>query len=851
MPQTPDETPDLSRRSARLAVNQVLAQAATLTEAAPRILRAVCGSLGWDVGALWMVDQRANVLRFQELWHIPSIQANAFAQGCRHQTFAPGTGLPGRVWQSGKPAWIPDVAQDSNFPRASNALQEGLHGAFGAPVLSGPEVLGVIEFFSRKIREPDSDLLEMMATIGSQIGQFLERQGADDRLRWLAAIVASSDDAIISKNLDGIILSWNEGAERLYGYTAEEIVGRPLALLVPPDHPDELPAIMERLKRGERIEHFETVRVSKDGRRIDVSLTISPVKNAEGRIIGASKIARDITRQKHAQQTTRFLADASATLTELTDYESTLRRVARLAVPQFADWCAVDLQRPDGSIRRLAIVHADPAKVQCAQKLFDRWPPRPTDRHGVMAALRRGEPNWAAMIPDTLLADLAHDEEHLRILRELGLKSYLCVPLRSRDQILGVLTFATAESGRVYDAGDLRAADDLAGRIAIAIENARLLAALKEADRRKDEFLAILAHELRNPLAPLRSAAHLLQQPGLDRPALERTGEMMGRQVQQLGRLVDDLLDLSRIARGKMDLRKEWVDLRVVVRRAADVSRSLIESRRHHLTVSLPDAPVPLRADPTRLEQVLTNLLNNAARYTPEGGHIWLTAAVEGGEAVVRVRDTGIGIPPEMLSRIFGLFAQVERREERSQGGLGIGLSLVKSLTEMHGGRAVAHSPGPGRGSEFVVYLPLGWEETPIEAPPESAPAPERALRVLLVDDNVDAAESLAMLLRLWGHEVTVAHDGPAAVQAAAGQCPEVALLDIGLPGMDGYELARQLRAQPALDQTVLVALTGWGQEEDRRRSQEAGFNYHLVKPVDLSALQELLAQSQPQQSAT
>jgi signal transduction histidine kinase len=270
----------------------------------------------------------------------------------------------------------------------------------------------------------------------------------------------------------------------------------------------------------------------------------------------------------------------------------------------------------------------------------------------------------------------------------------------------------------------------------------RLNERLVEADRRKDEFLAMLAHELRNPLAPLRNAAHLLQQPGLDRPFLERTGEMMGRQVQQLGRLVDDLLDLSRIARGKMQLRQEWVDLGQVVQHAVEASRPLVESRQHELTVSLPTPPVRLLADPTRLEQILSNLLNNAARYTPEGGRIWLTAAKEDGDAVVRVRDTGIGIPPEMLSGIFGLFAQVERPQERVEGGLGIGLSLVKSLTEMHGGKVEAHSAGPGRGSEFVVRWPLPTDETSVsgKTPPEEALATERALRVLLVDDNVDAA---------------------------------------------------------------------------------------------------------------
>jgi CheY-like chemotaxis protein len=324
---------------------------------------------------------------------------------------------------------------------------------------------------------------------------------------------------------------------------------------------------------------------------------------------------------------------------------------------------------------------------------------------------------------------------------------------------------------------------------------------------------------------------------------------MMGRQVQHLGLLVDDLLDLSRIARGKMQLRQEWVDLGQAVGRAAAASRHLVEARRHELSVSIPASPVRLRADPTRLEQVLTNLLNNAARYTPEGGRIWLTAAQEGGEAVVRIRDTGIGIPPEMLSRIFGLFSQVERTQERAGGGLGIGLCLVKSLTEMHGGTVEARSDGPGQGSEFVVRLPLptGITTEVISAAPEVSSSPERAARVLVVDDNVPAAESLVMLLRLWGHEATFAHEGHAALRAAEATPPDFALLDIGLPGMDGYALARALRSKYGPGRPVLVALTGWGQEKDRRRSEEAGFAHHLLKPVDLSILQKLLAQPEPQ----
>jgi PAS domain S-box-containing protein len=764
---------------------------------------------------------------------------------CRQGTFNPGIGLPGRVWQSGKPAWIPDVARDSNFPRAAIAVKEGLHGAFGAPILLGPEVLGVMEFFSREIREPDPDLLEMMATIGSQIGQFINRMQAEESLRRLAAIVESSDDAIISKDLNGVIVSWNKGAERLYGYTAEEIVGKPLAILVPPEHLDELPAIMERLRRGERIEHYETLRVRKDGGRLDVSLTISPVKGPDGTIIGASKIARDITKQKHTQQTTRFLADASATLAELTDYESTLQRVASLAVPHFADWCAVDMADVDGSLRRLAVTHSDPAKVQLARELFRRYPPRPTDSNGIMPVMRTGKSEWSAAISDSLLADLAQDEEHLRIIRDLGLKSYICVPLRSRAKALGALTFVTAESGRVYDADDLRAAEDLASRAVIAIENASLVATLKETDRRKDEFLAMLAHELRNPLAPIRNAVQIFRAKGSPVPELQWARDVIDRQLQQMTRLVDDLLDVSRITRGNIELRKERVQLATSVTSAVEASRPLIEKWGHELTVTLPPQPIFLEADHTRLSQVLLNLLNNAAKYTEQGGRIWLNAEQEGAHAVIRVRDTGVGIPQEMLPRIFEIFTQVDRSLERSQGGLGIGLTLVQSLVEMHGGTVEAHSDGPGKGSEFIVRLPVAAEHKErgargVTDDGEKTAAPARC-RLLVVDDNQDAADSLAMLLRMLGNEVHTAHDGLEAVGAAAVFLPDVVLLDIGLPKLNGYEAGRRIREQQGQG-VVLVALTGWGQEEDRRRSKEAGFDHHMTKPVDFDALQKLLA---------
>ena len=370
--------------------------------------------------------------------------------------------------------------------------------------------------------------------------------------------------------------------------------------------------------------------------------------------------------------------------------------------------------------------------------------------------------------------------------------------------------------------------------------------ALHEADRRKDEFLATLAHELRNPLAPIRNAVQLLK---ASAPADERlvwAHDVIERQIQQMTRLVDDLLDVSRITRGNIELRRQRVEIRDVVDSALELSRPLIDSAGHTLAIDLPAAPLPVYADPTRLAQVLANLLNNAAKYTEPGGHIWLSAAREHGQVILRVRDSGIGIPPEMLPHIFDVFAQAHA--PLASGGLGIGLTLVRRLVEMHGGTVLAHSEGAGKGSEMVVRLPAMDAEDVDDAgrlahhgPAEDAPQQRR--RILVVDDNLDSAETLAMLLEMRGNEVRVAYSGGQAMEEARAFVPGVVLLDIGLPDMSGYDVARALRQEPALAQALLIAQTGWGQEEDRRCSREAGFDYHLVKPIDLDTLLRLLSE--------
>jgi len=367
---------------------------------------------------------------------------------------------------------------------------------------------------------------------------------------------------------------------------------------------------------------------------------------------------------------------------------------------------------------------------------------------------------------------------------------------------------------------------------------------LMEADHRKDEFLAVLAHELRNPLAPIVSCLQILKNSGVSDRLADPARQTIERQVQQLVRLVDDLLDVSRITRGKIQLRKEPVELATVVAWALETSRSLLEARKHELTVAIPIEPVWLEADLVRLAQVFSNLLNNAAKYTEEGGHISLVAERRDMEVVVRLRDTGVGMTKEMLTHAFDLFAQADRSLKQSQGGLGIGLTLVRTLVQLHGGSIQAVSEGPGKGTEFIIRLPLIQPPRPTGPPPKKASAPSAARRILVVDDNVDAADSLARYLEMSGHQVRTASGGLEALETARLYRPEVVLLDIAMPGMDGYELASRLRQEHGLEKTLLVALTGYGQEEDRRRSREVSIDHHLVKPVDPETLQDLLAPS-------
>jgi CheY-like chemotaxis protein len=368
---------------------------------------------------------------------------------------------------------------------------------------------------------------------------------------------------------------------------------------------------------------------------------------------------------------------------------------------------------------------------------------------------------------------------------------------------------------------------------------------LESTERGTNEFLAMLGHELRNPLAPIRNALDVLRSDA-DEPTKEWSRAVIERQIAQLTRLVDDLLDISRVTSGTISLRKDQVELAAVTERAVESSRPLVEARRHQLEVDLPEEPLWVEGDLVRLSQVVLNLLNNSAKFTPEGGRIDLSVREENGDVLIRVRDTGIGISRDLLPTVFDIFKQGARSLDRSEGGLGLGLTLVRRIVEMHGGSVEARSEGPDRGSEFIIRLPRlvrrrsGTDQPSIRESKRALPGSSR--RVLVVDDNVDSAETAAMLLQLWGHEVRSVHDGPSAISLAASFRPEVVLLDIGLPGMDGYDVARRVREIPGLEKVTVMAMTGYGHEGDRRRALEGGFDRYLVKPLEPNVLQRLIA---------
>jgi len=596
--------------------------------------------------------------------------------------------------------------------------------------------------------------------------------------------------------------------------------------------PADLPTMRERVRaaiEGDgRFEQEFRLR-SPDGRVRWMQSLAQVERGEDGTPLRMVGVTLDVTARRQMQERTQLLARAGEVLGSSLDYQHTLAQLTRLVVPGFADWCAVDLLDPSDTLVRVALRHLDPGKQWLGEALFARYPPRRDAMQGPWKVVRTGSVEYVRDITDEDLAAMAQDEVHLRLLRSLGLRSLLRVPLVARGETIGGLTLAFGEGDRHYECEDVELVTELARRVAAAVDNARLFAALQASDRRKDEFLATLAHELRNPLAPLRTGLALLDA-GATPEVATHARSIMNRQLQHMVRLIDDLLDLARVSQGRIELQRTRVSLATVLDAALEASAPLLDAAALRIVRQGDADDALLDGDLTRLAQVVTNVLNNAARFTPAGGEVTISTRRQNEDVLLCIADTGVGIAASQLEQVFEMFS---RTGERGAQGLGIGLTVSRRLVELHGGTMWAESDGIARGSRFWVRLPLATGNVETVAGthrPERRPANGR--RILVVDDNADAAEMLRLLLELDGHRVEVAGDGESALACVQDFEPELAFLDIGLPGMSGHDLARHLRDDPRFATLPLVAVTGWGRDVDREAARRSGFVHHLTKPV-------------------
>ncbi|HEY2945470.1 MAG TPA: ATP-binding protein [Vicinamibacteria bacterium] len=571
----------------------------------------------------------------------------------------------------------------------------------------------------------------------------------------------------------------------------------------------------------------------------------APLFAAEGVFGGHIGSCVDVTDRRRAEEASRFLAEASDALASSLDYQTTLSAVARLAVPQVADWCAVDMVGPDGTLERLAMVHADPSKAELVQQL-ERYPMRMDADRGLANVMRTGFPELVSEITDDLLAETAEDPEHHRMLKDLGLKSYIIVPLAARGRTLGALTLMTAESGRRYAMSDLAFAENLAGRAALAVDNARLYREAQELNRMNDEFLATLSHELRTPLNAIVGWAHLLRDGKLEEETRRRAIETINRNAKSQSQLIADILDVSRIVTGKLRLDLRPVELAPIVEATVDTMRPTAEAKGVTLETQLEDAAARVSGDSDRLQQVVWNLLSNAIKFTSRGGVVRVVLSRERTHSTIAVEDNGIGMAPELIPRIFERFLQGDSTSTRFHGGLGLGLAIVRHIVELHGGTVAASSRGPGLGSVFRVRLPVA-EGLPAGAE-RSEPGGRRAsdetgtssatlegLTVLIVDDDPDVRELMRAVLQQRGARVVDAASTDDALSLLRTESPDVLLSDVEMPGEGGFALIQKVRALPPEEggRVPAAALTAYVRREDRLWTLLAGYQIHLAKPVE------------------
>ncbi|HEY3123305.1 MAG TPA: GAF domain-containing protein, partial [Thermoanaerobaculia bacterium] len=821
-------------------------EAETLSDAAPRLLEAICESLGWQVGSIWTVDRPANRLHCVGVWHSPSLDASSFERVTRETSFPSGVGMPGRVWASGKPAWIPDVITDSNFPRAVYALHDGLRAGCGFPIESRGEILGVIEFFRTEPRAADPELMDALGDLGRRIGQFIERKTAEEALREreesYRALFEINPLPMWLRDPDTLeFVAVNEAALRQYGFSREEFLQRTVRDILAPE---EIESIAEfRWDRTAGIEPWNAG--VRKHRRKDGSFLWVEVSGRDV-VVGGRRLrlmlAHDVTERKRVGEEHRFLAEASAILGSSLDYEVTLPSLARLAVPQLGDCCVIDLLDAHGAVRRVAVSHAEPEK----DPLLRRYPPNPSSPIGVHHVLRSGESELIRQVTESMLKESAWDPEHLRLLEE-NVFSYLCVPLKARGRTLGAMTLIRSVPGRGYDEIDLALAEELARRAALAVDNALLFAEAREASAQKSRFLSAVSHDLRTPANAITLLSSLIRKEAEQRGIgdvtrlLERC-RRLETASSSFADLLSDLLEIGSFDSGQKRLHEEEFALSDLIEECLATCAVPARQKGLRLRTRWDTVPAGVRADRTELGRVLTNLVSNAVKFTDSGFVRIEVSRTPNGDLQLHIRDTGPGIPPEHLASIFSEFFQVRNDERDRSKGSGLGLAISRRILQAFGGSLRVESR-VGAGSVFIATLPaervLG--DTPASVEPIGAALPE-AVRldrpsILVIDDDAISREALTVLLEEEGYEVLTASGGEEGLKAVEEHRPNLLLLDMMMPGMDGVDVIRRIRQQPDLERVRIIALTGDVTRERLHNVFESGADRFVAKPFRIPDL--------------
>ena len=640
----------------------------------------------------------------------------------------------------------------------------------------------------------------------------------------------------------GFLAECNDATARMYGFErAEQIIGVPLRKMLDPAQEDNRRFLQEFIRSGYALHDADSIETDRFGHRKFFVNSFHGIVDEKGLLLRAWGTQRDVTAQKTVEEKlaadrarAEFLTAANDLFAATLDYEQTLRNLASLASPRLADWCAVDMVEPDGRLRRLAVVHPDPEMLRVAYELQERFPPDPDAKYGLANVVRTGRTEWIAEIPESLIASTVRSDEHRDLIAKLRIRSYIAAPIHVGDRVAGVLTLVNTIDSRPFDEADVHLAEQLALRAGHAIENARLYGQAVEANRAKDDFLATLSHELRTPLTAILGWAHLLRTANYDAETVRTAIATIERSAKTQAAIIDDLLDVSRIVTGKFALEVSDVDAVQIAANVVASAQPAADAKQIELTMNAP-APVVLRGDGNRIQQIIWNLVSNAVKFTGSGGRVTVSVSAEGQNVVIRVSDDGAGIAPDLLPRVFDRFWQADSSTHRTQGGLGLGLSIVKHLTELHGGTVQAASEGKGRGATFTVRLPIG----PVA---EGGERGRPATNVLLVDDDAAARDVIGRTLETFGARVTRAASADEAIGHLAADGFDLVLTDLAMPGHDGYWLLHEIRKRKPRIRVAAITALGLSDEQ----ISAAGFDGCVRKPVEAARLSELLGLSNP-----